>query len=396
MASLTSWKMTSGERDALNDLRIRTTDAEVYRNVTILLMLGQGRSKTAIAKDMGCGPSTVDDVVRWYCQQGEKGVRPKSSKRTGGNTVILNVTNRCNYRCRTCLRGSQSYEDVPVKCITRFLEQGKALGVQNTVMTGGEPILHPHFDKLVALHDRLGLCFGLVNNGSMHEKYCQALAAHKENVRFIAVSLDGHNAEINDKIRQPGGFDRAIAAIQHYLAEGYQVRVSHILNKWNVEYMTSFMKLMEKFDVRVNMGFVIANRTNRAVQLDKDRIPEYRARLRALTVLYRDKMTTASSAGLSQEIAFCPSLQSMHSMTLQFDGEVMFCCDLLRECHGASLGNINKEPLKNILPRYGRVVGRLMEERIGALVKGKNKLNNNCDLCNKVLLKEIQFSPKKS
>jgi hypothetical protein len=83
-------------------------------------------------------------------------------------------------------------------------------------------------------------------------------------------------------------------------------------------------------------------------------------------------------------------------MTLQFDGEVMFCCDLLRECHGASLGNINKELLKNILPRYGRVVGRLMEERIGALVKGKNKLNNNCDLCNKILVKEIQFSPKKS
>jgi transposase len=70
------WKLSNKEWDALDDLRFGTDDAAVFRNATIILMSGVGRSKTSIARDLGCSSSTVDHVRRRYRSEGTDGLRP--------------------------------------------------------------------------------------------------------------------------------------------------------------------------------------------------------------------------------------------------------------------------------------------------------------------------------
>jgi len=73
------WNLTDEEWDALDAVRFSTTDADVFRNATIILMSGVGRSKQSIAEDLGCCPATVDNLRKRYRQEGVQGLTPRKS-----------------------------------------------------------------------------------------------------------------------------------------------------------------------------------------------------------------------------------------------------------------------------------------------------------------------------
>lgn len=72
---MAGWKLDDAEWDALDELRFTTNDAGVFRNATVILMTGVGRSKFDIAKDLGCSPATVDNVRKRYRQRGLEGLQ---------------------------------------------------------------------------------------------------------------------------------------------------------------------------------------------------------------------------------------------------------------------------------------------------------------------------------
>lgn len=72
---MAAWKLSDTEWDTLDRVRFSTTDAEVFRNATIILMTGVGRSKHSIAQDLGCCPATVDNLRRRYRERGVEGLR---------------------------------------------------------------------------------------------------------------------------------------------------------------------------------------------------------------------------------------------------------------------------------------------------------------------------------
>jgi transposase len=74
---MAAWKLTEEEWDALDQLRFGTTDKTVFRNATIILMSAVGRSKFAIAHDLGCSPATVDNIRKRYRQYGAPGMKPR-------------------------------------------------------------------------------------------------------------------------------------------------------------------------------------------------------------------------------------------------------------------------------------------------------------------------------
>jgi transposase len=72
---MAAWNLSDTEWDALDDLRFSTNDADVFRNATVILMTGVGRSKFDIAEDLGCSPATVDNVRKRYRQRGLEGLQ---------------------------------------------------------------------------------------------------------------------------------------------------------------------------------------------------------------------------------------------------------------------------------------------------------------------------------
>lgn len=76
---MSRWELSEQEWDALDRMRFATTEAAVFRNVTIILMTAVGRTKESIARDLGCSPATVDTVRQQYRQHGREGLRRSKS-----------------------------------------------------------------------------------------------------------------------------------------------------------------------------------------------------------------------------------------------------------------------------------------------------------------------------
>ena len=72
---MSRWNLSGQEWEALGRMQLATTEAQVFRNVTLILMTAVGRTKESIASDLGCSPATVDNVRQRYRQRGREGLR---------------------------------------------------------------------------------------------------------------------------------------------------------------------------------------------------------------------------------------------------------------------------------------------------------------------------------
>ncbi len=114
---------------------------------------------------------------------------------------MFNITNRCNFSCKTCLREKSSNQDLPLETIEKVIPTLRTLGVQHIALTGGEPIMHPEFENVLDIITAADIKISLVTNSWLYEKYLTCLEKHRDHVYYVAISLDGHNAELHDKNR---------------------------------------------------------------------------------------------------------------------------------------------------------------------------------------------------
>ena len=300
-------------------------------------------------------------------------------------SFVFNITNRCNFNCKTCLRESSSSQDLSCDEIGKVIPILKRLGVQHIALTGGEPILHPQFTQVLDAIVGSGIKFSLVTNCWLHAQYCTCLARYHEHVKYVAVSLDGHHADLHDKNRQKGSFERTIAAIDNFQARGYRVRLSHIVNKFNFAHILQYFKLIKGFNVDVNVGRVIATNANQQWRISTQQAKAMLLKINSAAKGYQQKITPTASLGLTPQLYFCSNFSTMRDVTLRFDGKICFCCDSLLDNDGAVLGDIRQEPFEEILSRFGRFLGRIITKRIEALMQGHRLSHNDCDFCNDTL-----------
>lgn len=140
--------------------------------------------------------------------------------------LSLFPTNRCNQRCKICWQrwvesetGQVDYSEVPDRRLLELVDEAAELEVREwTISGGGEPMMRGHL--MMALCERIqerGMY------GHLHTNATMLTREHLEHLirirwRWLNVSLDGPNPEINDAIRSKGAFERATENIRR-LAE---------------------------------------------------------------------------------------------------------------------------------------------------------------------------------
>ena len=115
----------------------------------------------------------------------------------------ISVTDRCNFRCTYCMPKSvfdKDYAFLPQSSlltfeeITRLTRQFVAHGVEKLRLTGGEPLLRKHIEKLIEQLAQISTAAGepldltLTTNGSLLRRKATALKA--AGLTRITVSLD--------------------------------------------------------------------------------------------------------------------------------------------------------------------------------------------------------------
>jgi Fe-coproporphyrin III synthase len=132
--------------------------------------------------------------------------------------VQIKLTNRCNMRCRMCGQwGETGYhhehdgkQAIDLELAKRFVDEIAGLGIDLTLW-GGEPLVYPGLEELLAHCRQRRVPVGIITNGLTLDRHAEMLVRHR--VKDLIVSLDGP-PRIHDAVRGvDGAFDRTIAGM---------------------------------------------------------------------------------------------------------------------------------------------------------------------------------------
>jgi MoaA/NifB/PqqE/SkfB family radical SAM enzyme len=113
--------------------------------------------------------------------------------------LILNVHENCNCKCTMCdIWKRAAGSEVSLNNVVRYQNSIRKLCVRQVVLTGGEPLLHSHFDQLCTLLKECNVKITLLTTGLLLQKRADSVMTH---IDEVIVSLDGPE-EIHDSIRR--------------------------------------------------------------------------------------------------------------------------------------------------------------------------------------------------
>jgi MoaA/NifB/PqqE/SkfB family radical SAM enzyme len=103
--------------------------------------------------------------------------------------VQLVVIRRCNLHCGYCNEYDDHSPPVPTEEIIRRIDHVAALGTVVLTLTGGEPLLHPDLDKLVAHAVSRGMvCTSITNGYPVTERWIERL--NRAGLSLLQISVD--------------------------------------------------------------------------------------------------------------------------------------------------------------------------------------------------------------
>lgn len=140
--------------------------------------------------------------------------------------VTHEVTHRCNLRCSFCGYWHDEVDgELEVDAIKHLMDQFVELGAVSWGFTGGEPLVKPGIDELIAHGTKRGLYLNMVSNGTLIPWHLSAL----RQLAFVVISVDGP-AELHDRMRGAGTFERTLEGIRQARKAGIPVVIQSILS----------------------------------------------------------------------------------------------------------------------------------------------------------------------
>ena len=127
--------------------------------------------------------------------------------------VIVELTNRCNLRCRHCFPERHAATgDLPVSILERLVGEGKTCGIDHLCFSGGEPTIHRQFKGIVARVCEAQYTFSFVSNGLNFPRLVPLLKEHRRWFRGVTFSLDGAREATHDRLRGDGSYRQVMRA----------------------------------------------------------------------------------------------------------------------------------------------------------------------------------------
>ena len=142
----------------------------------------------------------------------------------------LQLTHRCNLRCRHCYLGKPHAADLPLADAVGIVREFAANGGLRLLISGGEPFLYPQLSEFLDATRGLGLRRVLLSNGTL----ITSAVASQLPVEEVQVSLDGWT-QGHDLLRGAGSFNRTIAGIRVLREAGIPVGLATMVHRGNLE-----------------------------------------------------------------------------------------------------------------------------------------------------------------
>lgn len=162
------------------------------------------------------------------------------------------ITGKCNYNCRHCFNASDNnriQDEFSLEEAEKLIEEAKKCGINAFTITGGEPMLHPHFMDIIRSIYTHGMYVEELNtNGyfisqeildKMKEIGCRPL---------IKISFDGIG--YHDWMRNCKGSENdVLRAIRLCIDNGFSVKIQTNVHRLNMHTMIPTAELLNSMGV---------------------------------------------------------------------------------------------------------------------------------------------------
>ena len=126
------------------------------------------------------------------------------------------------------------------------VREARPLGLSGVKLTGGEPLLHPEFPRLLEIVRREELGLTVETNGLLCTPAVAAEIA-KFPRRFVSVSIDGADAATHEWVRGvAGSFEAARQAVRHLVAAGIRPQIIFSVMRGNADQVGAVVRLAEE------------------------------------------------------------------------------------------------------------------------------------------------------
>ncbi|MGD0237496.1 MAG: SynChlorMet cassette radical SAM/SPASM protein ScmE [Syntrophorhabdales bacterium] len=150
----------------------------------------------------------------------------------------IEITARCNLRCRYCYFFNNSavdYRDLPADEWLKFFDELGALGVMDVTLAGGEPFIREDLTTLLEGLVRNRMRFTLLSNGALIDDGMAAFIARTGHCDCVQISVDGSRAAVHDTCRGHGAFNGAVRGIRTLSRYGVKAAVRVTIHRHNVD-----------------------------------------------------------------------------------------------------------------------------------------------------------------
>jgi len=152
--------------------------------------------------------------------------------------MVLDVTARCNLRCKGCWAGQyeKKAEDLDMKLIEKAIDEARyKIGLNHIAVTGGEPLIR---NDVFDIFEKYSDCqFILYTNGTLLTDEKVKKLAELGNV-YVLLSIEG-NEEYTDARRGQGVYRKVISAMDRLKEAGVLFGFSSCPTRENIEYLAS-------------------------------------------------------------------------------------------------------------------------------------------------------------
>lgn len=273
-------------------------------------------------------------------------------------SVLIELTYRCNLDCAFC------YNDVAKKGTPLRLDQYEALlddlaamNVLTVILSGGEPLAHPHFFEIGKMARDRGFVVRIKSNGHALSGDLARRVRDEIDPFLIEVSLHGATAATHDKLtRVPGSFVRLIDNIRSMRAIGLRVKANSALTRWNEDELAQMYELTDSLGIALQLDPEVKPRDNG--DLSPMDIAPTKQGLLKMNEFYK-----ARSKAFGEEKSTLPTHTKPEAHA--------------RDKHcGAGASNLAIDPYGNVLPcvQWRRPVGNLHTTSVRSMWQSSNTL----------------------
>ncbi len=167
--------------------------------------------------------------------------------------IFLSITHRCNLSCYHCSVYPSDYKnnELTTKELFALIDELADLKIFTVRISGGEPFLRKDImniiEKIVENNMRLS-----INTNAMFisETITKKLLKYRNRIDDIMVSIDGSRAEIHEKLRGKGSFEKMISGVRKLTEAELSVSAYTTVVKYNFNDIENIIKLCKKLGIR--------------------------------------------------------------------------------------------------------------------------------------------------